>query len=163
MTNRPEHRTPERTPPCLEFRTVTAAAAEHLASLRVEAMRESLERIGRFDAVRARTRFLDSFSPDHTHEILAAGECVGFFVVKPLEEGTLLLDHLYVRPSHQNRGIGAAVLQSIFAAADEAALPVRVGALRGSDSNRFYARHGFELVDRAEFDNYYVRKPRKAR
>jgi hypothetical protein len=34
-----------------------------LAELRVEAMRESLERIGRFDPSRARERFLSGISP----------------------------------------------------------------------------------------------------
>lgn len=142
----------------IEFRHVSPADADDLASLRVEAMRESLERIGRFDPIRARKRFLDAFSPEHTRAIIEAGERVGFFVLKP-GEGSLVLDHLYVRPSHQRRGIGAAVLRYVFDAADQAGLPVRVGALRGSDANRFYGRHGFELVDRAEFDNYYVRTP----
>ena len=126
--------------------------------MRVEAMRESLENLGRFDPDRARTRFLGGFSPEHTQAILVGGQRVGFFVVKPLD-GELLLDHLYLRPSHQSKGIGAAVLRSVFAEADEQGLAVRVGALRGSASNRFYARHGFELVEEAEFDNYYVRRP----
>jgi GNAT superfamily N-acetyltransferase len=64
---------------------------------------------------------------------------VGFLVVKP-GDGALLLDHLYVQPGAQGCGIGAAVL-----------------ALRDSASNRFYLRHGFQLVDRGEFDNHYLR------
>jgi GNAT superfamily N-acetyltransferase len=83
---------------------------------------------------------------------------VGFFVLKPQHQ-CLLLDHLYVAPSHQGQGIGSAVLRSVFERADAEGLDVRVGALRGSDSNRFYVRHGFELVDEAEFDNYYLRRP----
>ena len=72
----------------------------------------------------------------------------------------MLLDHLYVRPAHQGRGIGAQVLQLVFAQADARRLRVKVGALRQSDSNRFYARHGFQLVERGEFDIYYLRQPR---
>ena len=34
---------------------------------------------------------------------------------------------------------------------------VRVGALKESDSNRFYLRHGFVFERAGEFDNYYVR------
>jgi GNAT superfamily N-acetyltransferase len=74
----------------------------------------------------------------------------------------LLLDHLYVRPGHQGKGIGAAVLAQVFAEADAAGLQVRVGALRGSESNRFYARHGFVQVEQGEFDNYYVRSGQNA-
>ncbi|RQT13111.1 hypothetical protein [Burkholderia contaminans] len=36
------------------------------------------------------------------------------------------------------------------------------GALRGSDSNRFYARHGFVQADEAEWDIYYMRAPGSA-
>lgn len=146
------------TGPQVEFRAVAIGDAEDLATLRVEAMRESLERVGRFDPARARRRFLDGFSPGHTRAIVLDGEQVGFFVVRPTADG-LLLDHLYVRPTHQGRGIGAEVLREVFRRADEAGQVLRVGALRGSDSNRFYLRHGFELVEQAEFDNYYVRRP----
>ncbi len=119
-------------------------------------MRESLERIGRFDPVRARERFLSAFSPEHTRHIEFNGERIGFVVVKPHSQG-LLLDHLYVHPFYQNKGVGTAVLAQVFAEADAAGLQVRVGALRGSESNRFYARHGFVQVEQGEFDNYYVR------
>ncbi|WP_341678459.1 GNAT family N-acetyltransferase [Niveibacterium sp. SC-1] len=143
------------------FETTAALDAELLASIRVEAMRESLERIGRFDLQRARERFLSGFSPAHTRYILVAGERVGFFVVRS-DEGALLLEHLYIKPNHQGQGVGAAVLAEVFAQADRQACPVRVGALRESDSNRFYARHGFILVEQGEFDNYYVRPASEA-
>jgi GNAT superfamily N-acetyltransferase len=145
----------------LAFRPVGAGEGEALADLRVEAMRPSLERVGRFDADRARARFLISFSPEYTREILESGVRVGFFVLKPQDDG-LLLDHLYVRPAHQSRGIGAAVLRNVFAEADARGLDVRVGALKESDSNRFYVRHGFALESQAEFDNYYVRRSANA-
>ncbi|VEF11084.1 GNAT family acetyltransferase [Pseudomonas fluorescens] len=70
----------------------------------------------------------------------------------------LLLDHLYVRPSAQGSGIGSVVLAQIFKVADAAALPIKVGALKESASNRFYIRHGFQFVESTDFDNYYVRR-----
>ncbi|WLG85684.1 GNAT family N-acetyltransferase [Pseudomonas cucumis] len=129
---------------------------EALVAIRIEAMRESLERIGRFDPMRARERFRDGFSPEFTRYIEVCGEQVGFVVVKPLIDG-LLLDHLYIKPRAQGRGIGSAVLRQVFMEADASALPLRVGALKESASNRFYIRHGFQFVESSEFDNYYVR------
>lgn len=137
------------------------ADGDALADLRVEAMRESLERIGRFDAVRARERFLSGFSPEHTRHIVLGDERIGFFVLKQ-ETKTLLLDHLYVLQAHQGKGVGSVVLTRVFSEADAVGIPVRVGALRGSDSNRFYVRHGFCLVEQGEFDNYYVRPSKNA-
>ncbi len=123
-------------------------------------MRESLERLGRFDPLRARERFLSGFIPENTRHIVCDVERVGFFVVKPQGED-LLLDHLYIRPQYQGQGIGAAVLTQVFAEADASGKALWVGALKGSESNRFYARHGFVQLEQGEFDNYYVR-PRNA-
>ena len=135
------------------------ADAPQLADLRVRAMRESLERIGRFDVDRARNRFLATFNPDDTRHIERSQRRVGFVVVVD-QSDHLLLEHLYIDPGHQNLGIGSAVLQYIFNEADALRSTLRVGALRGSDSNRFYLRHGFELVEEAEWDNYYLRVAR---
>lgn len=135
---------------------------EELVCLRIEAMRESLERIGRFDPVRARERFRVGFAPELTRHILCNGERVGFVAVSPVPSG-LSLDHLYVAPRHQGGGIGSAVLAIVLAEADAAGLAVRVGALRESDSHRFYVRHGFIRSEEGEWDIYYVRQPRVAR
>ena len=135
--------------------------AEALVALRIEAMRESLEHIGRFDPIRARERFLSGFSPEHTRHIEVEGEHVGFVVVKPRAD-FVLLDHLYIHPKNQGKGIGAAVLAQVIEEANAKALPIRVGALRGSDSNRFYARYGFQLVEQSDFDNYYIRPSENA-
>lgn len=72
-------------------------------------MKESLERIGRFDPVRARERFVVGFEPSATRHIVVTGQRVGFVVVKA-RPADLLLDHLYLRPMTQGRGIGSAVL-----------------------------------------------------
>jgi GNAT superfamily N-acetyltransferase len=130
--------------------------AEELVALRIDAMRDSLAQIGRFDPDRARARFLSGFCPERTRHIETAGKRVGFVVVKP-EADALMLDHLYIRPGSQGQHIGSMVLARIIEEANRLGLPLRVGALRGSDSNRFYIRHGFILLEQEQFDNYYLR------
>ena len=129
--------------------------AEQLVALRIAAMRDSLIRIGRFDPQRARERFLSGFVPAQTRHIEVAGGRIGCVVVKP-EPNALLLDHLYLHPDSQGQGIGAIVLARVIAEARAQGLPLKVGALRDSDANRFYLRHGFKLVGQEEFDNYYL-------
>lgn len=146
----------------LTYAKATHDDAETLVQMRIAAMRESLERVGRFDPQRARARFLSSFDPACCRFIVANGVTAGFLLVRPADE-YLMLEHLYILPAHQGRGIGSAVLASISADADSRALPVKVGALRGSDSNRFYLQHGFVKVAEAEWDIYYVRAPRGTR
>ena len=46
----------------LRFEPAAASDLEQLVQLRIEAMRESLERIGRFDPARARERFSGPFA-----------------------------------------------------------------------------------------------------
>lgn len=138
---------------------VLAADFEALATIRVTAMRESLERLGRFDPARARDRLRQSFAPEHTQWILLDGEKIGFYALQPAPEG-LCLDHLYVLPVFQNRGLGGLVLQRLIAQADEQALSIKVGALKESASNRFYQRHGFTKSGEGEWDVYYLRPGR---
>jgi GNAT superfamily N-acetyltransferase len=140
----------------LRFEPAQASDLESLVLTRIEAMRESLERLGRFDPARARERFASGFSPERTRHILWEGRRVGFLVVKPHPDH-LLLDHLYIRPGEQGRGIGAEVLKTVFRDADALGIPVKVGALRDSDANRFYARHGFTVESESEWDVYYTR------
>jgi len=140
----------------VHFQAVRAEDAEALVALRIAAMRESLERIGRFDPLRARERFLSSFDPARTRHIVANGRRVGFVVTTP-RAAWLSLDHLYIEPASQGHGLGAAVLADVFEEAERLGLPVRVGALKQSDSNGFYQRHGFQLVEEGEFDCYYAR------
>lgn len=137
---------------------VAAADFEELLALRHEAMRESLERLGRFDEQRSRARFEDGFEPSFTRHIQVGERRVGFVAVKPDASG-LLLDHLYVRPGEQGRGVGQAVLALIFAQADAERLSLRVGALRESAANRFYERHGFVRIGEGPWDIYYARRP----
>lgn len=145
----------------LELVPASPGDAAVLADLRVAAMRASLERVGRFDPERARNRFLSTFAAEATRHIEVAAVRVGFVVVVD-QPDHLLLDHLYIHPDWQGSGIGSAVLRRVFAEADARRTAIRVGALRESDSNRFYMRHGFELVERSEWDNYYIRPAARA-
>lgn len=128
--------------------------AKALAELRALAMRESLEAIGRFDPTRVRERFLQNFDPNVTRKVLVDDELAAFFVV--LDRGDhLYVDHLYVHPNHQSAGLGSSLLEVIKEQAHLAEKPIRLGALKGSRSNEFYASHGFVRTHEEELDNYY--------
>jgi GNAT superfamily N-acetyltransferase len=142
----------------LAFTATGQSDADTLVDMRIAAMRESLERVGRFDPERARERFLASFDPSLCRFIEVDGVRAGFILIRP-EEDHWLLDHLYILPEHQGKGIGAAVLLEVLKDADAHHMPIRLGALRGSDSNRFYRRHGFVQTHETEWDIYYLRQP----
>ena len=148
--------------PQLQYSPVSEADFEDLLALRIEAMRESLERLGRFDPQRARSRLRSTFQPEHTWSIELDGQRIGFYALRPEGDG-LRLDHLYIRPALQGGGLGGQVMRMILQEADRQGLPVRLGALRDSDSNRFYRRHGFVQTGESEWDIDYLRAaPRRA-
>jgi len=131
---------------------------EALLALRLRAMRESLQQLGRYDEQRARERLAAGFDAGATQHIVVDGHRVGFVVLKTLRHA-LRLDHLYIDPPQQGRGIGSAVMAAICADADARQLPVELVALKGSDANRFYLRHGFAAVGEGEWDLDYRRQP----
>jgi GNAT superfamily N-acetyltransferase len=132
---------------------------EALLALRMAAMRESLERVGRFDPQRARERLSRGYLPAYTRHIRLSDELVGFVVVVPREKDCLL-DHLYIHPAAQGQGIGSWVLDQVLQEADAQRKAVSVTALKHSDANRFYLRHGFVLQAEGEWDLYYLRPAR---
>lgn len=152
----------ELSTPQLQYAPVSEADFEDLLALRIEAMRESLERLGRFDPERARSRLRSTFRPEHTWSIEQDGQRIGFYALRPEGDG-LRLDHLYIRPAAQDSGLGGQVMRKILQEADRLGLAVSLGALRDSDSNRFYRRHGFVQTGESEWDIDYLRPaPRRA-
>lgn len=134
---------------------------EALLALRIAAMREGLERLGRFEPDRVRERLGRSFSPGNTRHILLDGQRVGFLAVTR-GESLWRLDHLYVDPACAGQGVGGWALVQVLNAADKERVAVALTALKRSDANRFYERHGFRCVDESDWDAHYLR-PAKSR
>lgn len=127
---------------------------EILATIRVDAMRPSLEAVGRFDPIRARERFLSTFSPNETRLIHLQNDLVGFYVVRRRPDH-LYLHHLYIRTDRQGLGLGRKIVNQIQKEAKDAKLPIKLIALKNSHSNAFYVSCGFVLQSSDELDNYY--------
>jgi GNAT superfamily N-acetyltransferase len=137
------------------FEPVADDDFEPMLALRIAALRESLERLGRFDPARARERLQAGFAPEYMRHIVADGERIGFLTLRPAADGTLRIEHLYIRPGCQNRGAGAWALEQAKAQALAAGQDLTLAALKQSDANRFYLRHGFAVVEEQEFDIEY--------
>ncbi len=140
----------------LQLTPAGEADFEGLLALRMAAMRESLERAGRFDPQRVRERLSRGYLPAYTRNIQQSGELVGFVVVQPREKDWLL-DHLYGHPNAQGRGIGSWVLDLVLREADAKGKAVSLTALKHSAANRFYLPHGFALQAEGAWDLYYPR------
>jgi GNAT superfamily N-acetyltransferase len=129
---------------------VADADFEAMLALRIEALRESLERLGRFNPDVARARLKSQFQPEWMRHLVVDGERVGYFTVEP-RAGELRLHHLYLKPAVQGQGIGAWVIEQL----KTQGLPITLAALRESRANGFYLRHGFRVVEEQAFDVEY--------
>lgn len=67
------------------------------------------------------------------------------------------IEQFYLAEKFQRLGWVSAVLRRLFDEAPPQATRFRVGALRDSDANRFYLRHGFVKVSEDESDIAYER------
>lgn len=134
----------------VELQAVAQGDFEAMLALRIEALRESLERLGRFNPDVARARLQSQFRPEWMQHLVVEGERVGYFTVEP-RGGELRLHHLYLKPAAQGQGIGTCVIDQIKAQGK----PITLAALRASRANSFYLRHGFQVVEEQEFDIEY--------
>ena len=131
---------------------------EAMLAIRIEALRESLERLGRFDPLRARDRLAAGFAPEHMRHIMIDGERVGYITLRPVPHSVpaaLHIVHLYLRLQHQGQGVGAWALDWAKAQAAGQGCDLTLSALKQSAANRFYLRHGFVQVAESDFDVDY--------
>jgi len=140
----------------LSLQPVDSSDFEAMLALRIDAMRPSLERVGRFDAARSRERLSAGFVVPYMHHIVLDGDQrIGFVTLKPEDSDALRLDHLYLRSGFQGLGIGEWVLEWAKSQARAQRLDIKLTALMKSDANRFYLRHGFVLEGEEGVDLHY--------
>ena len=140
----------------LSLQPVDSSDFESMLALRVDAMRPSLERVGRFDLARSRERLSAGFVVPFMHHIVLDGDQrVGFVTLKPEGGDALRLDHLYLRTGFQGLGIGEWVLAWAKSQARSQQLDIKLTALVRSDANRFCLRHGFVLEGEEGVDLHY--------
>ncbi|MGW6391300.1 N-acetyltransferase family protein [Streptomyces sp. NPDC055103] len=125
-----------------------AEDVEPVAELRAVVMRDDLVRLGRYDEHRVRQRLRDGFSPAYTSVIEVGGAFAGCVTLRPYEPGEgdgFCLEHFYLAPEVQGRGLGTAVLRDLLDRTDAEGVPVRLVVLKGSAARRLYEREGFIL------------------
>ncbi|MFF1680211.1 GNAT family N-acetyltransferase [Streptomyces sp. NPDC058256] len=148
------------------LRVAEPADVDVIAELRATVMRPDLERLGRFDERRVRQRLRDSFSVRYTSVVVVDGALAGCVTLRLGEEegdgegdGCQWLEHFYLAPRFQGRGLGSAVLRALLDRADAERATVRLNVLRGSAAQRLYRRHGFTVETQDPVDVFMVRPP----
>ncbi len=142
--------------PDWRFAEPSEADFEPLLALRIEVMREHLERVGRYKPSRARRIFRGHFDEPGMRLILVDGERRGCVALRTGSD-RFKIDSFYLDRSLQNAGLGTVILKALLAEADAAAKPVRLEVLTGGKADRFYLRHGFVKLREDEIEGEYER------
>ncbi|MFE6078452.1 GNAT family N-acetyltransferase [Paenibacillus sp. NPDC057886] len=135
----------------ITMRQSKQADQEHLAELRALVLYDDLHRLGRFDEVKVRERFRNTFDPAHTWIIEVEGALVGCVALKPKSE-EILLEHFYIHPDYQGQQIGTQVLNKLLERDELKGKRVILNVLQGSPARRLYERFGFVLDSEDEVD-----------
>jgi GNAT superfamily N-acetyltransferase len=138
------------------FGPASEACFEPLLALRIEVMRDHLERVGRFTPERSRRVFRSHFDEPGLRLILVEDElagCVGFRVAPD----HVMLDSFYLATRFQNGGLGSEIFRALLAESDALGKPMRLEVLKQSPADRFYLRHGFMPVSESGVDVMFER------
>ncbi|WP_063565302.1 GNAT family N-acetyltransferase [Paenibacillus sp. O199] len=135
----------------ITMRQSKQADQEHLAELRAVVLYDDLNRLKRYDEVKVRERFRNTFDPVHTWIIEVEGALVGCVALKPKSE-EMLLEHFYIHPDYQGQQIGTQVLNMLLKRDEVRGKLVTLNVLQGSPARRLYERFGFVLDSEDEVD-----------
>jgi N-acetylglutamate synthase-like GNAT family acetyltransferase len=131
------------------FRPATEAEFDYILDLSIRTMRTHLERIGRYDPERRRTRMRQHLDAGSLNMIARDGAvlgCVGLYDRGAQKE----LHSFFLEPALQGRGLGAEVFAALRAAHPGRGWWIEV--LKESPARRFWERQGFVLTGEAPFD-----------
>lgn len=138
------------------FRDATEDDFEPLLAIRIDVMREHLERVFRYKPSRARRIFREHFAEPGLRAIMI-GDDLGGCVAFRKSTDAIKLDSFYLHRRYHNSGLGTTILKVLLDEADATGLPVRLDVLTGSKADRFYLRHGFVKLKEDEIEGEYER------
>ncbi|MGG5821521.1 GNAT family N-acetyltransferase [Falsiroseomonas sp. HW251] len=130
------------------FRPAAESDFPYILDLSIRTMREHLERIGRYDPDRRRTRMRAHLDAGSLHLIGRDGAKIGCVGLKPRGEA-VELHSFFLEPALQGRGLGAAVFAALRARHPGAWW---IEVLKQSPARPFWERQGFVLTGEQPFD-----------
>ncbi len=129
--------------------------AEAMTALFLGARRDAMPYLPELHDVDDVLRWMGAVIIGETHAIVAVsaeGPLVGFAALRPGH-----LDHLYVAPAAQGRGVGAALLDAARRASPQG---LRLCVFqRNAKARAFYERRGFRLIELRDGSHNEEREP----
>lgn len=103
--------------------------------------------------------FKSKFVPDDYIVILKQQEIIGFFKIVT-EKNSLYLGEIQIKATHQNKGIGTRILQSIIDRGQSKYQRICLQVLKGNPAIKLYQRLNFQVFAETETHYKMQLKPR---
>jgi GNAT superfamily N-acetyltransferase len=128
------------------LRRATPCDADFVYRVMEATMRRYVEQTwGSFSEARTRKDVADVIASGHCSIIEFEGADIGVLTVERLAD-RIKLGQFYILPSHQNRGIGTAILRELIREARQAGKRLKLRLLKVNPVRRLYEREGFRVV-----------------
>ena len=130
----------------IRLREAVAADADFIYRVVETTMRSYVEQVwGAFNEATNRENIAKSIASRIYSIIEVDGGDAGVLAVER-EDTHIQLAQLFILPSHQNRGIGTALVRQLIGEARAAGKPLRLRVLSVNPARRLYEREGFRIT-----------------
>ncbi len=135
--------------------SATPSDRKILTDLYLNALKESLTAINRFNEEDLARQFMQYYDEFRFIKVLVKNEVAGFYSIKHMPDHIWLV-HFYIDPKYQSMGMGTKLLEKIISDAKAIPLPIRLIAIEKSPANAFYLKRGFKLDHSDGTNNHYL-------
>jgi GNAT superfamily N-acetyltransferase len=130
----------------IQLREAKASDADFIYQVVETTMRAYVEQIwGSFSEEYNRKNIAESIAAGIYSIIRFDGQEIGALAVER-HSTHIQLTQMYIRPSHQNRGIGTWLVRELAREAKESGRPLRLRVLSVNPARRLYEREGFRVI-----------------
>ena len=143
----------------IRLRPATQADHQFVYEVKKAALGPYIEQVFGWDEAVQQAFHAEEYHVETTQIVLHDGQPAGW-VASHQEYQSLIVEHLYLLPEYQGKGIGNQLLATVLAEADAQGCIVKLDVLKVNPARRLYERNGFVIV--GENDHFYhmERQPR---
>ena len=140
------------------LRPATPADEQFVYDVKKEALGPYITEVFGWDE-EAQMRFhMEEYQMENSYIILETTHSIGWLAFH--QEGeVLVIDHLYLLPESQGKGVGKQLLSFVLETADRNENRVQLGVLKVNPARRLYERCGFTIIGENEHFYFMERQP----
>ncbi len=144
----------------ITLRPATPADGHFVYEVKKSALGPYIEQVFGWNEEQQQGFYAEEYDMEATQVVLQDGQPIGW-VASHLEEQNQIIDHVYLLPEYQGKGIGNQVLAMVLVEADIHGYSSKLDVLKVNRARRLYERSGFVITGSNEHFYHMERQPLK--